>query len=83
MGRMTDYIMIEEDYQLAQAIEEYHELLAREQYEAALADAKKFYAHTDATGTTVLCGNKGLADAQRAEDERRGGFAALVCGYGK
>ncbi len=65
----------EEEYMLAEAIEEYYQEL-----DAALA---KYYATTDAQGTTVLAGQKGLADAQRREDERRGGFAAMVCGYGK
>jgi hypothetical protein len=31
----------------------------------------------------VLLGRCDLADVQRAVDEHAGGFAALVCGYGK
>ena len=42
-----------------------------------------YYAHTDATGSTVLLGQIELADMQRLNDDARGGFAALVCGYSR
>lgn len=37
------------------------------------------YTTTAADGTTVLLGNKGIADAQRALDNAAGGFARLAC----
>jgi len=41
--------------------------------------AAQHYTHTDATGATVLLGNKALADAQHAQDQAAGGFAKLAC----
>jgi hypothetical protein len=50
-----------------------------------------FRAEGERTATVVsyrdpyltLLGRVDLADAQRAADEQAGGFAALLCGYGK
>lgn len=41
--------------------------------------AAKHYKHLADDGTTVLLGNKALADAQRAQDEAAGGLARLAC----